>query len=239
MSQYNQDPIVSTHPRAPLAHRATQRLPLLPIAFLGACFIALESIFLRSQFQTSYFTTYSALDMAWYMATLFVVAFCFCVLMPRAFQVIFFILQFPMALFLFGSSRFLEEPATLGAIGFILKNNMLEEVFFKGLGPPITAVFFMLLVLKLACALLSPPYEAKKRLPPGSLLFMACCITLVPAQHSTLSVFSTTRSPTYKIMAAASIERHGYLFTWLAEAKSKTWTYCYLPPENLTNEGPL
>ncbi len=236
MNENNQDPIVSSRLRPPLTRSAKQRFPLLPVALLGALFLSLESVLLRSQWQLNFFSTYSVLDTTWHMATLFIAALWFCLLMPKALQVVFFILQLPVALFLFGSFRLLDEPATLGAINLILNDTALtEQVLLKALESPLMAVFVVLFVMKLACALLSPPFEAKKRLPSGALLFMACCITLVPAQHSTISIFSTTRSPTYKVMATASIERHGYIFTWLAEAKSQTWKDCYLPPEILRN----
>ena len=237
MNENNQDPIVSSRPRPPLTRSDKKRFPLFPVAILGALLLSLESVLLRSQWQLNFFSTYSVLDTTWHMATLFIVALWFCVLMPKALQIVFFILQLPVALFLFGSFRLLDEPATLGTINLILNDKALtEQVFLKAMASPLMAIFVVLLVMKLACALLSPPFEAKKRLPPGALLFMACCITLVPAQHSTISIFSTTRSPTYKVMATASIERHGYIFTWLAEAKSQTWADCYLPPEAL-NKG--
>lgn len=238
MDENNQDPIVSARPRLPLTRSEKKSFPILPVAILGALFLSLESVLLRSQWQLNFFSTYSVLDTMWHMATLFIAALWFCILMPKVLQMVFFILQLPVTLFLWGSFSLFDEPATLGLIDLILNDKALtEQVFLKALGSPLTTVFVVLFVMKLACALLSPPFEAKKRLPPGTLLFMACCITLVPAQHSTISIFSTTRSPTYKIMAAASIERQGYIFTWLAETKSKAWVDCYLPPEPLTKNS--
>lgn len=232
MMENNHDPITSSRERSPLASRPKRRFNLFVIAFMGALLLTLESLLLRSQLQMRYFSTFSVLDTLWYIGIIFIAALWFCVLFPKVIQTLFFIFQLFLNLFILGAFFVLQELPSLGAVQFVLHSpNLPKEAFVNALHSPLGAIIILLCLLKLLCAFFSPPFEAKKRLPAGTLLFMACCITFVPAHHATLSVLSTTRSPSYKIMAVASIERHGYFFTWLAEAKSKTWSYCYIPPE--------
>lgn len=232
MEPNTHDPIVSSRRRGPLTSRERPPRNLWLMASICMLFLAAESLLLRSQFRLDYFSTYSLFDTVWSVATLCLVALWFCLLMPRAVQLLCFTLQLPVNIFILGSFSALQELPTYGAIHHVLTSpGLLEQVFSSALSMPSLGIIFLLSGLKCVCAFLSPPFVAKKRLPPGTILFMFCCITLVPAQQATLSVLSTTRSPTYKIMATASIERHGYILTWLAEAKSRTWRDCYVAPE--------
>lgn len=232
MNQLSDEIIVSSRKRPPLARRQeASRKSLLGTALLCSLLLAGESLFLRSELRLSFFSAFSIFDMAWYTLTLFLVTFSFSLLVPKIAQLVIIIVQLPLNIFILGSILSFHELPTLGLLRFVLNEPGLPELALQtAISSPFIAVPLLLFVLKAIVVLLMPPFQAKHRLPLGALLFMACCITLIPPQSATLGLFTSTRTPTYKIMAAQSIQRHGYIFTWLAEQHSQTWRDCYVPP---------
>lgn len=194
------------------------------IASLCACAIVAECLWLRHSFWLGSNAPSLLAEKALQSGILMAVALCFCFLLPKTLLAVLLVLQTLLTVFIAGSQILLGHSPLLSELLVIWNapsalENMFQQTSLLARIWPVMVIS----AIKLLLVSQLRPYKAKYNLPRGTLLFMACCILLVPSFHKTRASFMQLTPHAHFQQVQSTISKHGYLFTWLAEFQSGIW----------------